>query len=36
MSRTMRGLSKLHPQTGLWQVTAPVPTPGPCPAEGNS
>jgi len=28
MSRTMRGLSKLHPQTGLWQVTAPVPTPG--------
>jgi len=29
MSRTMRGLSKLHPEPGIWQVTAPVPTPGP-------
>ena len=29
MTEPMRGLSKLKPETGIWRVTAPVPTPGP-------
>ena len=29
MTESMRGLSKLKPETGIWRVTAPVPTPGP-------
>ena len=29
MTEPMRGLSKLRPETGIWRVTAPVPTPGP-------
>jgi len=29
VTESMRGLSKLKPETGIWRVTAPVPTPGP-------